>query len=301
MSIRALRTLISIHRHGSFRAAAEAENLTPAAVSQQMRSLEASWRLALFERSLRSPKFTATGLALVEEAEAIVAAYDGLADKVRSGDEVSGELILGAVPTTLTGLVPLALTQLKVSHPSVRVRVVPGLSNQLLLQIERGQIHAAVISRPDLLPKSLSFAKIAAEDLILLAAEGMEKLPVLDLLQSQPFIRFNRDAVVGRQIEGWLQSNGIVVNDVMELEGLEAISSMVAAGLGISIVPNRCIIEDDHRSLKRIPLGDDFPSRLLGIVSRVDSPKANVTKAAKEALLKAVSIGEFKSRSKVLL
>ena len=35
MSIRALRTLISIHRHGSFRAAAEAENLTPAAVSQQ--------------------------------------------------------------------------------------------------------------------------------------------------------------------------------------------------------------------------------------------------------------------------
>jgi len=301
MSIRALRTLISIHRHGSFRAAAEAENLTPAAVSQQMRSLEASWRLALFERSLRSPKFTATGLALVEEAAAVVAAYDGLADKVRSGDEVSGELILGAVPTTLTGLVPLALTQLKVSHPSVRVRVVPGLSNQLLLQIERGQIHAAVISRPDLLPKSLSFAKIAAEDLILLAAEGMEKLPVLDLLQSQPFIRFNRDAVVGRQIEGWLQSNGIVVNDVMELEGLEAISSMVAAGLGISIVPNRCIIEDDHSSLKRIPLGDDFPSRLLGLVSRGDSPKANVTKAAKEALLKAVSIGEFKSSSQVLL
>ena len=70
MSIRALRTLISFHRQGSFRAAAEAENLTPAAVSQQMRSLETSWRLALFERSLRSSKFTPTGLALVEEAEA---------------------------------------------------------------------------------------------------------------------------------------------------------------------------------------------------------------------------------------
>ncbi|PXW70414.1 LysR family transcriptional regulator [Loktanella sp. PT4BL] len=293
MSMRALRTLISIHRHGSFRAAAEAENLTAAAVSQQMRNLEASWQLALFERSHRSPKFTPTGLALVEEAEAIVAVYDGLADKVRSGAEVAGELILGAVPTTLTGLVPLALTQLKMSHPGIRVRVVPGLSNQLLLQIERGQIHAAVISKPDLLPRSLRFSKIAAEDLVLLVTESTEKLPVLELLQSQPFIRFNRDAVVGRQIEGWLQANGIAVNDVMELEGLEAISSMVAAGLGISIVPNRCIIESDHLPLERLHLGDDVPSRLLGLVSRADSPKAMVIQAAETALLKAVSIGEF--------
>jgi len=297
MSIRALRTLISIHRHGSFRAAAESENLSAAAISQQMRNLESLWKLELFERSFRSPKLTATGLALVDEAEVIVAAYDNLADKVRSGEEVSGELILGAVPTTLTGLVPLALTQLKMLHPSIRVRIVPGLSNQLLLQIERGQIHAAVISKPELLPKPLSFSKIATEDLVLLAAESAEDLPAIELLQSQPFIRFNRDAVVGRQIEAWLQNNGIVVNDVMELEGLEAISSMVAAGLGISIVPNRCIVESDHLPLRRIPLGGDAPSRLLGLVSRIDSPKAMVTKAVEAALLKAVSIGEFNIKS----
>lgn len=157
MSIRALRTLISIHRHGSFRVAAESENLTPAAVSQQMRNLEASWNLELFERSHRSPKLTSTGLALVSEAEIVVSAYDNLADKIRSGDDVSGELILGAVPTTLTGLVPLALSQLKISHSNIRVRIVPGLSNQLLLQIDRGQIHAAVISRPEVLPRSLDF------------------------------------------------------------------------------------------------------------------------------------------------
>ena len=293
MSIRALRTLISIHRHGSFRVAAESENLTPAAVSQQMRNLEASWNLELFERSHRSPKLTSTGLALVSEAEIVVSAYDNLADKIRSGDDFSGELILGAVPTTLTGLVPLALSQLKISHPNIRVRIVPGLSSQLLLQIDRGQIHAAVISRPEVLPRSLDFSEIAAEDLVLLTAENTENRSPVELLQSQPFIRFNRDAVVGRQIEAWLQKNEIVVNDVMELEGLEAISSMVAAELGISIVPNRCIVESDHLPLKKIPLGNGAPSRLLGLVSRVDTPRTNVIKAAETALLKAVSIGEF--------
>ncbi len=298
MSIRALRTLISVHRHGSFRAAAEVEYLTPAAVSQQMRNLELSWNLELFERSLRSPKLTATGLALVSEAEMVVAAYDSLADKVRSGDEISGELILGAVPTTLTGLVPLALSQLKILHPSVRVRIYPGLTNQLLLQIDRGQIHAALISKPDVLPRSLEFAKIATEKMVLLAADNTENLTPAELLRSQPFIRFNRDAVVGRQIEAWLQKNDIIVHDAMELEGLEAISSMVAADLGISIVPQRCVLESDHLPLKRIPLGKDGPSRLLGLVSRVDSPRVSVIRAAEAALLKAVSIGEFTPKPK---
>lgn len=297
MSIRALRTLISIHRHGSFRAAAEVENLTPAAVSQQMQNLESAWNLELFERSHRSPKLTATGLALVGEAEVVVAAYDSLADKVSSGDGISGELILGAVPTTLTGLVPLALSQLKFLHPGIRVRIVPGLSNQLLLQIDRSQIHAAIISKPEVLSRSLNFSKIAVEKMVLLTAESTENQTPAELLRSQPFIRFNRDAVVGRQIEAWLQNNEIVVNDAMELEGLEAISSMVAAGLGISIVPQRCIIENDHLPLRKISLGPDGPSRLLGLVSRTDSPKAGAIKAAETALLKAVSIGEFTIKS----
>jgi len=293
MSIRALRTLTTVHQHGSFRAAAEVEGLTPAAVSQQMRNLETSWNLPIFDRSQRTPQLTETGLSLVGEASALVSAYDNLADLVRESDELSGELILGAVPTTLTGLVPLALSQLKIQHPGIRVRIVPGLSNQLLLQLERGQIHAAVTSRPDVISPSLNFSEIAKEDLVLLVAQSTEALPPEELLRTQPFIRFNRDAVVGRQIEVWLQKNGILVRDAMELEGLEAISSMVAAELGISIVPQRCILEGHRLPLKTISLGNDRPKRVLGLVSQVGSSRTSIIKATNEALITAVSIGEF--------
>lgn len=289
MSIRALRTLIAIHRHGSFRAAAEAENLTPAAVSQQMRSLEDAWQLELFERSTRTPKLTETGLALVDEATSVVAAYDGLADKVSAWDEFCGELILGAVPTTLTGLVPSALSQLRLQYPGIHVRVVPGLTNQLLLQMDRAQIHAAIISRPEILPASMAFETIAVEELVLLVAEGMRDDTPENLLRSQPFIRFNRDAVVGRQIEAWLQSNDIVVNDAMELDGLEAISSMVAADLGISIVPQRCLRHDDHLPLRTIPLGPDAPRRTLGFLSHRNAPKAKIIGLAQMACRAALS------------
>ena len=293
MSIRALRTLISVHRHGSFRLSAEAEHLTPAAVSQQMRNLETSLKLQIFERSQRTPKLTEVGLSLVSEASMVIAAYDGLADKVRSDNDISGNLILGAVPTTLTGLLPLALSRLKVQYPALQIRVVPGLSNQLLLQLDRGQIHAAVISQPEVLSHSLSFSKIATEALVLLVSASTKQIPPEELLRSQPFIRFNRDAIVGRQIEAWLQGQGISVKDTMELEGLEAISSMVAANLGISIVPKRCITESDQLPIKTVSLGKNAPTRTLGLVRRSNTPKVRIIGAAETALSKAVELGSL--------
>lgn len=288
MSIRALRTLIAIQQHGSFRAAAEAEHLTPSAVSHQMRSLEASWDLTLFDRSLKSPALTQTGLSLVAEAAKVVAAYDGLAAKVSADTDLSGELILGAVPTTLTGLVPRGLAKLKNTHPNLRVRIVPGLTNQLLLQLDRGQIHAGIITRPDVLPKSQVFAPVVTEKLVMLVSKETEDHPPKELLRTRPYIRFSRDAVVGRQIETWLQRQKIEVHDVMELEGLEAISSMVAAGLGVSIVPESCVVTDAHLPLRKLPLEQEGLARVLGVVRQVSSPRAGMVEAATQALVDAI-------------
>ncbi len=290
MSIRALRTLIAVHRYGSFRAAAEAERLTPSAVSHQMKNLEDMWGLDLFDRTLKTPALTQTGLALVGEATALVDTYDSLPARVSASDELSGELILGAVPTSLTGLIPEGLSKLKTLSPGVRVRIVPGLTNQLLLQLDRGQIDAAIISRPEVLPASLVFSEILSEELVLLAAQSTEDRPPKDLLQSLPFIRFTRDAVVGRQIETWLQKRGIEVTEAMELEGLDAISSMVAAGLGVSIVPNSRFGERLDLPLRRIALEENGPRRVLGLVSRVSSPRAQMVEAVKTALLEATSV-----------
>ena len=65
-------------------------------------------------------------------------------------------------------------------------------------------------------------------------------------------------------------------------------------------MPQRCIIESDHLPLKRISLGQNGPSRLLGLVSRVSSPKESVIRAAETAFVKAISIGEFIPNSKAI-
>ena len=100
-------------------------------------------------------------------------------------------------------------------------------------------------------------------------------------------------AIVGQMVEAWLQKHNIAVQDNMELEDLEAISSMVMANLGVSIVPQRCVHNMNPLPIRHISLGDGSPKRQLGLVYRSDSAKLHVIDAVHKTLLDAISNGRF--------
>ena len=296
MSIRLLKTLIAIEERGSFSAAAEAVFVTHAAVSQQMKALEAELGHALFDRSKRSPELTPLGRAFVAKAREVVDAYDTMIPSLVRDDEIAGELSFASVPTCLAGLVPLAVSILRDRYGQLQLSVRSALTHQSLVQIQRGFVDAALISLPANLPKGLEFAVIAEEEMQLLAAPRTRTEDPLELLATAPFIRFSREAVVGGLIDGWLQRNRVRVRETMELDGLEAISSMVMANLGVSIVPKRCVTSPNQLPLKRIPLGDEGPKRTLGLVWRSGSGKQRVTSELVKVLREATAMGSFDAR-----
>lgn len=297
MTIRLLRTLIAIEKHGTFSAAADSVFVTHAAVSQQMKLLEEEWGVAIFDRSYRIPELTSVGRALVAKARKVVADYDNLLPSVLEDDGLSGELMLGAVPTTLTGLVPLTVSSLKRAYPKLIVRIQPGLTNELILQLERGKIDAAIVSRPSHIPKGQVWSEIAKEQLQLLAAQDTISDDPIQLLRDNPFIRFSRNAVVGSMIEAWLQDQNIAVADAMELEGLEAISSMVLCNMGVAIAPRRCVQSMLPLPLKRLPLGPDAPQRRLGVICRQDSAKTRAIEEIISRFRHAADVGVFSPQS----
>ena len=106
MSFRRLKTLIAVAECGSFVKAASTTFLTPAAVSQQMKSLEQELGVVLFNRKNRTPTLTPVGSAVVAKAREIVLAYKNMVRSVTGTGALEDDLIIGAVPTTMTGLIP---------------------------------------------------------------------------------------------------------------------------------------------------------------------------------------------------
>ena len=289
MSIRLLKTLLAVADHKTFSAAADAVFITHAAVSQQMRTLESELGIVLFDRSRRTPELTPLGRAVVARARKLVDDYDTLVPSVLGDEGFSGEIVLGAVPTTLTGLAPQAMRILRAKYAELHVRIQPALTAALMSSLDRGTLDVALISKPVLLPPGTAFLSVAVEPLHLITAEEVADLEPIKILETNPFIRFSRDAVVGTQIETWLQNNNVRVSETMELENLEAISSMVHANLGVSIVPDPCVSSPHALPLKRLPLGGDAPSRELGLLYRKDHPKVRVINEVHKALLTAVA------------
>ncbi|WP_224826032.1 LysR substrate-binding domain-containing protein [Cognatishimia sp. MH4019] len=290
MSIILFRTLVAVAQTGSFRGAAAQVSVTDAAVGQQMRRLEDQLGVALFDRSEKTPRLNQLGKALVPKAQAVVAAYDTILDDLIGDPRMIGELTLGAVPSSIRGLIPQTAKRLMGLYPDLHMRVVPGLSPDLLEQVEQGVLDAAVLSAPARVTERLNWMPFYEEELVLLTAPSVTETDPRRILATQPYIRHTRKAAVGELAEAWLFAQGITVQDAMEMGSLENVVSMVAHDLGVSVVPNMCVPDASFAELRKLPLGPEAPSRVLGILTRADCSKLQLVQRLLEQL-SAVAAG----------
>lgn len=284
VSLRGLRTLIAVAETGTFSRAAEVVCVSHAAVSQQIKALEQELGAPLFDRTKRPPELTPLGRAVLAEARKVLEAYDGLVATAQGEQRLIGELSLGAVPTTLGGLMPRAIRFLRAAYPEMRLRIAPGMSMDLVTLVERGAVDAAVISKPPTATSTLRWRPFLEEPLVAISSLKTRGDDALALLTSHPFIRFTRRAVVGEMIEGWLRAQNLQVNELMESETLETVFSMVSADLGVSIVPRPLVPSAAQPLCRIITLTPPSPPRVLGLAHRADTPKHGVLDALLEIL-----------------
>jgi DNA-binding transcriptional LysR family regulator len=236
--IRELRTFLMIARCGSFAAAGHKVGLTQSAVSAQVKNLEEALGLRLFDRTGRAAHLNAAGLRAVPLAEQILETF-ALMGQPESLDDYRGELRIGAIGTVQTGLLPQVLVRLLGEAPNVAPIVVPGVSLNLLSQVDAGEIDLAVMIRPPFaLPKELHAELIQREPFVLITPLDMKGDDPFELLLHQPLVRYDRSSFGGRQVSQFLREHQLEVRRGLELDELEAIVKMVECGLGVALVPS---------------------------------------------------------------
>ncbi|WP_425406548.1 LysR family transcriptional regulator [Hwanghaeella sp.] len=268
MNLRHLRTFVTIAETGSFQAASERLFLTQSAVSMQMKALEESLQAELFDRGKRPPVLSALGRALLDRARDLVDQVDSFRQAAAGGEELLGSLTLGVIPSATTSVLPSALARLRDEHPRMQVRIEGGLSAGLEDLVAGGVIDAAVITEPARLPSGLRSLTIFSEPLLIAAPKNAEGESGPDMLETLPFIRFNRGTGVGRIIETTLQSRHIRVAETMELDSIEAILMMVSRGLGAAVVPHRSLTPQFAETVRTFPFDGPAVMRNVGLVVR---------------------------------
>src|SRR3546814_1952916 len=124
-SIRFLRSFLAVAHHGSFSEAAEQVARTQAAISFQMRSLEAELGRELFDRSGRLAILNAAGRELLPDVKQLVDLYDRLKSPRNTPGALAGAVSIGAVVSCM-GTLSKVVSSLKREHPGLDVRVLSG-------------------------------------------------------------------------------------------------------------------------------------------------------------------------------
>ena len=280
MNLRQLRSLATILDRGSFVAAGERIGLSQAAISVQMRQLETTLGVDLFDRSSRPVALTAEGVRIARLAGEVLDKIANIKLEA-SGAKISGSVSIGFIPTCVHNLLPRVLEALRQQFPELQVSVKSGLSGELAAAVIRRELDYALLTAPVVEIPELDITAIASEPYYVIAPAKSQTESDAELLRSMPYIAFNKSTWVGQHIAARLQQRGIHLTESIEIDSLEAIENLVADGFGVSIVPRRLHAILDSEKLVQVPFGCPIDTRQLALIQPVGKPISRFDTAIK--------------------
>ena len=271
--LKQLRAFCQAARLGSISRAAERVRSSQPAVSLQVRTLEEELGVLLFER--RGPRISLTrvGRSLYQLAMPLVEGMDRLPDTFaeRHHGVVPEVLRIGAGQTSASYLLPQYLAQFRERYPGTRIEVRTGTGQQRLDWLRAYELDL-IVAAMDIPPPDVEFHPVYGSEPVLITSEnhplaGRDSV-TFEETAAYPFVGHTSAHYVRQVAEVILRLHGVAPDVVVEVDGWGVITNYVAAGVGISFVPDLCLTEHDR--LWRISFKGAIPQRRYGAITRRD-------------------------------
>jgi DNA-binding transcriptional LysR family regulator len=242
VELRQLRYFVTVADELHFSRSAERLHIAQPALSQQIRKLENEIGVSLFHRTKRRVELSAAGEAMLRPARQAIAEAERAVDVARRADRGEvGHLTIGFVESAAMDLVPRAVRRFRLERPRVDVSLRELAVEAQIDGLRSGVLDVGILRQPAD-TAGLELATVAEEGLVVVTADAhplaKRRRVSAPSLVDEPLVLLSREMVPGLydQIVALQHKHG-GANIAQEATSIQAVLGLVAAGLGISLLP----------------------------------------------------------------
>lgn len=277
METKQLKYFVAVAEELHFGRAAKRLHLSQPPLSQQIMKFEGELGAQLFTRNKRSVSLTPAGKALLDEAPEVLSRIEQIKDHVRDvASGVGGTFTLGYIGPALDTPLTDIIRDYKLAYPEVKIDLIEMTTNMQLQAILQQKVDAGIVRLFKHETKGLHCIKFHQESYVLAIPAGHplasnESIKIAELA-GEELIFFPRSSQPDLYDE-WIRifsGYGFNLNIVQEAATKAASISLVAAGMGVSIVPE----STSRRAPKEVvfkKLSGKMPSLEVHIVYKENS------------------------------
>ncbi|MGI9235629.1 MAG: hydrogen peroxide-inducible genes activator [Woeseiaceae bacterium] len=277
ISLKQVHYALAVERHLHFRRAAEECNISQSAMSTALSELEKQLGFQIFERDNRKVLVTPLGQQVLDRARSIELQMEDLKKLADSQREpLSTPLSLGVIPTIGPYLLPRVLPELQSQYPRLQLQIVEDQSAEVLDQLRRGALDAAIIALPYDCNGLLTFPFWQEDLLWIIHANdenaGVQSAAVDDLARTRLMLLKDGHCLTEHALSACKLEN--VSTHSFSATSLSTLVQLVAGRIGSTLVPEIALeqLVESNNELASIPLEEPGPHRQLAIAIRPNYP-----------------------------
>ncbi|MGO4526723.1 LysR substrate-binding domain-containing protein [Microvirga sp. 2MCAF35] len=278
ITLRQLRYFETLARTKHFGMAADQCAITQPALSMQIKELERELGIDLVERRGNSVAITPAGQEIAQRADAILNQVRELSDYAHQHQGVlTGPLRLGIIPSIAPYLLPEILTEVARHYPALDLQIRETQTGALVEELVRGDLDAALLALPIPQPQVETMALFDDRFLIAVQSEAAKGWAGGDLrtrMEGERLLLLEEGHCLRDQALQFCHIANMQARKALGAASLTTIMQMVAAGHGITLLPELCAqTEVDRQRVALIEFPENAPMRKVGLAWRRSSTR----------------------------
>lgn len=279
MNLRDLKYIIEVANYKNFTKAAEASNVSQPALTMQIKKLEDSLGIKIFERDNHEFLVTKVGEDIIRKSQEILKIVDDIKKSAKNSHDIyAGEFKIGAFPTLATYYFPKIIPKISKHFPKLKLFLIEEKTESLLAKLKNGEIDCAFLAMP-IINHDLKHRKIFEEPFYLAVSKhnklAKKKIILKKDLQKQSLMLLEDGHCLRNQALEICSTMNAFESSDFKASSLETLRQMVAIDAGITLMPQIAAIKNNKISYLKIK---PQPTREIGLYWRKEYYRAELTK-----------------------